>query len=147
MESALFYSSLLVYPAALIFIIYLAVNGTKKNHSLARESMLALILLSATLSGLIGFMYIPNKLLGISSDSLNFAIRVAIGVAFILVGLAMSNKIQKNFMLILGLLMIIFQAAYVFNNFGSYGAFIVVAIAFVALIFATIYLTKRQSNG
>lgn len=147
MELALTALSVLIYPAALVMIIYFAVNGTKKGHSMSREAMIALILLSATVSGLVGLTFLPNKLLGINSNSLNFGIRIATGVVLILFGILMKNKIQRNFILALGLILILLQSSYVFQNFGSYGALLVVALAFFALIGATIYLTRKHSNG
>jgi len=90
--------------------------------------------------------YLPDKVLMISSESVNFGIRVALGVALIIIGALLKNKLQKNFLLVLGLLMILLQMPYIFNNFGSYGALVVVAAAFVALVGGTVILTKRHQH-
>ena len=147
MALAFTFLSVLIYPAAIIMIVYFAVNGTKKGHSMSREAMIALILLSATVSGLVGLTFLPNKILGIESNALNFGIRIAIGVVLIIVGVIMKSKIQRNFILVLGLILIFLQSSYVFENFGSYGALIVVTMAFFALIIATVLLTRKHSNG
>ena len=66
----------LALPAVIVIIIYLAVNGTKKGHSISRDVMIAIILLSATVSGLVGLTFIPNKLLLINSNSLCWFINI-----------------------------------------------------------------------
>ena len=137
----------LALPAVIVIIIYLAVNGTKKGHSISRDVMIAIILLSATVSGLVGLTFIPNKLLLINSHSLSFGIRIAMGAALIIIGVLMKNKIQRNFILALGLILILLQSVYVFENFGSYGALIGVSMAFFALIIITVLLTRKHSNG
>jgi hypothetical protein len=96
---------------------------------------------------LVGLTFLPNKILGIESNALNFGIRIAIGVVLIIIGVIMKSKIQRNFILVLGLILIFLQSSYVFENFGSYGALIVVTMAFFALIIATVLLTRKHSNG
>ncbi len=145
-STSVFLLSLLAWPALVAYIIYLAVNMSKKNHSMVRETITGLVLLSATISGLISLTYLPEKVLMISSDALNFGVRVALGVALIIVGALLKNKLQKNFLLVLGLLMIISQVPYIFSNFGSYAALAVVATAFIVLVGGTVVLTRRHQH-
>ncbi len=145
--------SYLAFPALIAFIIYAIVkknkpnhSNNKLNHSMLRETITGLVLFSATISGLISLTYLPEKVLMISSESVNFGVRVALGVALIIVGALLKSKLQKNFLLVLGLLMILLQMPYIFNNFGSYGALVVIVIAFVVLVGGTVVLTKRHQH-
>ena len=143
----------LAFPALIAFIIILIVkksvpnhSNNKPNHSMVRETITGLVLFSAAISGLMSLTYLPDKVLMISSESVNFGIRVALGVALIIIGALLKNKLQKNFLLVLGLLMILLQMPYIFNTFGSYGALVVAAAAFVTLVRGTVILTKRHQH-
>jgi ABC-type Mn2+/Zn2+ transport system permease subunit len=138
--------SLLIYPALIALIIYLIVQATQKKRSLVRDAIIGFVMISAFVCGIISLFLLPNKVMNISSDSIIFAVRLATGVTILLVGLFIKNKLQKYFLLILGLLMIISQAPYVVDNFGSYGALIIVSIAFIAIIIATVVLTRKHSH-
>jgi ABC-type Mn2+/Zn2+ transport system permease subunit len=138
--------SLLIYPALIALIIYLIVQAAQKKRSLVRDAIIGFIMISAFVCGIISLFLLPNKVMNISSDSIIFAVRLATGVAILLVGLFIKNKLQKYFLMVLGLLMIISQAPYVVDNFGSYGALIIVSIAFIAIIIATVVLTRKHSH-
>jgi ABC-type Mn2+/Zn2+ transport system permease subunit len=138
--------SFLIYPALIALIIYLIVQATQKKRSLVRDAIIGFVMISAFVCGIISLFLLPNKIMNISNDSIIFAVRLATGVTILLVGLFIKNKLQKYFLLILGLLMIISQAPYVVDNFGSYGALIIVSIAFIAIIIATVVLTRKHSH-
>lgn len=134
----------LCLPAAVVFgAVFLATHSSRKNASLLHDIVLAAVLVSAAIAGLIALFNIPTKLMMLTSDNLIFAVRVFIGVAMVLIGLFLPNKIQKYFLMALGLFMLIVELPFVFTNFGSYGALLIVGIAFLALVGVTIWLTTR----
>lgn len=152
--------SSLAFPALIAFIIYAVVKKSQPNHSnskpnhsnnkpihsMVRNIIVSLVLLSATISGLISLTNLPAKILMVKSEAVNFGFQVAFGAALIIAGALLKSKLPKNFLLVLGLFMIIIQTPYVFSSFGSYGALAVVFIAFVALVAGTVILTKRHQH-
>jgi hypothetical protein len=146
--------SIFIYPAVIALIIYLVVKAsqrkktttTEKTTTTVRTAIIGFIMVSAFVSGLLSLFLLPNKVFNVQSDSIAFGIRVATAVVLLVIGSAVKNKLQKYFLLVLGLFMLVSQAPYVFENFGSYGALVIVGIAFIALIVATIVLTKRHNN-
>lgn len=136
----------LCIPAALVFgIVYVATHANRKT-SLLHDIILSAVLISASIAGLIALFNIPTKLLMLTSDNLIFAVRVFIGVALVLIGLFLPNKIQKYFLMALGLFMLIVELPFVFTNFGSYGALLIVGVAFLALIGVTVWLTMKGAK-
>lgn len=138
--------SILIYPAIIALVIYLLVQASQKKKTTVRNAIIGFIMISAFVSGTIALFLLPNKVFNVQSDAIAFGIRVATGVILLLLGLVVSNKLQKYFLLILGLFIMLSQAPYVIDNFGSYGALIIVGLAFISLIIATIVLTRRHSN-
>jgi hypothetical protein len=138
--------SILIYPAIIALVIYLLVQASQKKKTTVRNAIIGFIMISAFVSGTIALFLLPNKVFNVQSDAIAFGIRVATGVILLLLGLVVGNKLQKYFLLILGLFIMLSQAPYVISNFGSYGALIIVGLAFISLIIATIILTRRHSN-
>lgn len=136
----------MIYPAIIALVIYLLVQASQKKKTTVRNTIIGFIMISAFVSGTIALFLLPNKVFNVQSDAIAFGIRVATGVILLLLGLVVSNKLQKYFLLILGLFIMLSQAPYVISNFGSYGALIIVGLAFISLIIATIVLTRRHSN-
>ena len=151
--------SVFIYPALVALIIFVAVKASRKRTnttstsksaskptSPVRSAIIGFIMISAFVAGTISLYLLPNKVFNVQNDSIAFGVRVATAVVLLVIGLALKNKLQKYFLLILGLFMLITQAPYVFENFGSYGALVIVGLAFISLIVATIVLTKRHNN-
>lgn len=136
----------LAVPALLAFIVYLVVQAAQKKFTVVRTAIVGFVMVSAFVTGAISLLLLPDKVLNIKSEPIVFGVRVAFGVAIILIGLLLKNKLQKYFLLILGMVMLIAQAPYVINNYGSYGALIIVGLAFIALIVATILLTRKHGH-
>jgi hypothetical protein len=148
MDAFTIFGTLLSFiPFALIaLIVYLAVNFSKPNFSLLRNTIIITTILSALFSGVTAFYYFPTEVLGSTEGSLSFGIRVAFGVAVIISGLFLRNGIQKYFLLVFGLILLALQAPYIFDNFGTLGALFVVIMAFVALTGVTVWLTMRPKH-
>lgn len=135
---------ILMIPTALIFaIVYLATRRNRRQSSMLHDIFLVAILISASISGLIALYYLPTKLLGITSENIIFGIRVVLGVLMLITGLFLPNKFQKYLLMLLGIFILLVESPFVFSNFGSYGAFILVGIAFMALVGVTIWLSIR----
>ena len=137
----------LAIPAAIIFaIMYLATHNNRRRTSMLHDVFLVAILVCASISGVVALYYLPTKLLGVTSENIIFAVRVSLGVLMLIVGLLSPNKIQKYFLMILGIFMLLIEMPFVFTNFGSYGAFILVGLAFLALVGITVWLTLKGNK-
>lgn len=134
----------LAIPAAIIFaIVYLATHNNKRRTSMLHDVFLVAIIVCASVSGAVALYYLPTKLLGITSENIIFGIRVSLGVLMLIIGLVLPNKFQKYFLMLLGLFMLLVELPFVFTNFGSYGALVLVGVAFIALIAITVWLSTR----
>ena len=134
----------LAVPAAIIFaIVYLATHNDKRRTSILHDVFLVAIIVCASVSGVLALYYLPTKLLGFNSENIIFAIRVSLGVLMLIIGLALPNKFQKYFLMLLGLFILLVELPFVFTNFGSYGALILVGVAFITLITITVWLSTR----
>lgn len=132
-----------LFPVLLILLI---LYGQKHGFTNLGRIFLITIMTGAVLSGLISLFYLPTKLLNIDSENIASGIRMVSGVLLLIIGLILPSNLQKYFLMVMGLLMIAIQLPFIFTNFGSLGAFVLVGLAFVALVIVTIWLTKRSNQ-
>lgn len=124
-------------------VIYFAVNANAKSHTtVVRGIVISSVVLAAVPAGLIASYYLPIKLLNLGDDAA-FGMRLTIGSIMILAGVFLKNKTQRYFLLLLGLAIVLLQVPFVFSAYGTRGGLVTVAIAFMVLIVATIWLTLR----
>ena len=143
--SGLFFSFLPI--GFLILLVYAIVKATNSNinTTLVRGIVITLVIISAIPTGLITAYYLPTNVLNLGPDA-TFGMRLTIGSVMIISGIFLKNKTQKYFLLILGLSIVIFQVPYIWNAYGTKGGLVTVALAFVALISGTIWLTLRGKH-
>lgn len=137
----------LLIPAAVVFAAVYFATHNQRRTSMLHDVFLVAIIICAGVSGVVALYYLPTKLLGITSENIIFGVRVSLGVLMLIVGLVLPNKFQKYFLMLLGLFMLLVEMPFVFTNFGSYGAFILVGAAFIALIGITVWLSTRGSKN
>ncbi len=117
----------------------------KPQVSPLRSIIITLVILAAVPAGFIATFNFPNIVLGLGPNE-SFGIRITIGTIMLVAGLLLKHKIQRYFLLFLGLAIILVQAPDVFENYGSLGGLIAVGIAFLALVGGTIWLTMRPHH-
>jgi len=124
-------------------VIYFAVNANSKSHTtVVRSIVISSVILAAVPAGLIASYYLPIRLLNLGDDAA-FGMRLTIGSIMILAGVFLKNKTQRYFLLLLGLAIVLLQVPFVFSAYGTRGGLVTVAIAFMVLIIATIWLTLK----
>lgn len=117
-----------------------------KKLSGESEYMVALFTLLIAVTGLASLYSLPEHGFVIESEALIFAIRVALSVGVVLIGYKLGALIGKTLMLV-GVITLVFSMAYVFENFGDTGAFITVLLAFAALVYVAIRVSKKESKN
>lgn len=142
--SGLFFSFLPM--ALLVLLIYAAVKANSNSSaSIVRGLVLSLIIISAIPTGLIATYYLPTNVLNLGPDAA-FGTKLTIGSVMIVAGVLLKNKTQRYFLLLLGLAIVLMQVPFVFQAYGTKGGLVAVAIAFVALILGTVWLTLKGNK-
>ncbi len=137
-------------------IVYLAYrnratkNGksvSKSKHQQVRELLLFCLIVSAGYCGAVALLGLPANLLHLSSESAQFACKIITAVLLILIGLPFKG-LTRMFLMVIGVVMLVFALPFVFTNLGSIGAFILIALALAGLIAITvIYSHREKKNG
>lgn len=141
---------------AVLGIVYLAYrnratkNGkiviNSKQHQI-RELLLFCLVISAGYAGIVALLNLPVNLLHLSSESAQFACKIITAVLLILIGLPFKG-LTRTFLMVLGVIMLLFSLPFVFTNLGSIGAFLLIALALAGLIIVTvIYSHREKKNG
>lgn len=145
-EAAQVLYSLLLFAGFIFTIIYLATHSTRKQYTLLRDVVVNMFLICIGLTWIVVFYNLPYSLIKTSSETMVFGIRVLIGAILITLGAFIPNKLHKYFLMILGLLSLLIEIPFVFRNFGSIGALVIVGLALVSVITVPVYLHWRGQN-
>lgn len=140
---------------AVLGIVYLAYrnratksgkNINKSKHQQIRELLLFCLVVAAGYAGVVAFLSLPINLLHLSSESAQFACKIITAVLLILIGLPFKG-LTRMFLMVIGIVMLLFALPFVFTNLGSVGAFVLIALALIGLIAVTVIYSHREKNN
>lgn len=135
----------------IMFIVYLFARSHQKSKAARsmndREFILGMLAAAAGLAGLISLYELPVLLVSDerNSESAIFAIRIVIGISLLLVGLLLREFTGK-FLMVIGVIFMVLASPFLFENLGSFGAFLAVLFAFITLIAAAVHFNKKSRN-
>lgn len=135
----------------IIFIVHLFARSRQKGKAARpmtdREFILGMLAAAAGLAGLISLYELPAMLVSDdrNSEPAIFAIRIVIGISLLLVGLLLQEFTGK-FLMVIGVIFMVLASPFLFENLGSFGAFLAVLFAFIALIAAAVHFNKKSRH-
>lgn len=144
----------LIYLMIPVIIVVLIIRFTQhasgnnvQAHQLAiKELIIFCLVIAAGYAGIIGLLAMPKNLMDLNSATAEFAFKIIAGVLLVLIGLPFKG-ITRMFLMIMGIIMLVIALPYVFTNLGSIGAFVLIALAMVGLVAATILLSRRERKS
>jgi len=137
----------LFLPIVAVFaVVYVSTHTAHRQTSLLRDLVFSCVVISIAISWILAFYNMPPKLLNVYTPTLTFGIHIMLGALLIVAGALMPNRLQKYFLMGLGLFSVVIEIPFVFTNFGSYGALAVVGLALAALVGATLWLHLKGKH-
>jgi hypothetical protein len=115
-------------------------------HELStRQVVLGVVLSSAAYAGVAAFYILPTWLLSMNSESSIFAVRLIAGLIVLTAGLLLLRyRLASILLMAVGVLTILLATPYIFSNFGSAGALLVIFVVLIALIGLAVYFSKKE---
>jgi hypothetical protein len=125
--------------------------GTSVSELSPRQLTLGVLALAAGFAGIAALYVLPIWLFGLSDDvsgAAIFAIRLVSGVVVLALGLAvLRQKLVSGLLMAVGVITILMATPYIFENLGSKGILLVVFLVLVALVWLTVWLSKRGKTA
>lgn len=125
-------------------------NGTNKPVKLGlRELLLGCLMLCATVTGITGVVMIPKAVFDaddITKSSLALIVYITASLLFLILGVLLKNLTGK-YLMILGILLLIFSVVPFVSNMGKSAGFIAVLVAFIVLVALVVKSSKKENHG
>lgn len=136
-------------PAVILFFV--VHHSTRSNTGRPRrigikDLTLACLVIAAGYAGIISILAMPKSLLGLTSATAEFAFKIIAGVILVIIGLPFKG-VTRMFLMIMGVIVLFAALPYVFTNLGSVGAFVLIALAMVGLVVATVIMSQREKKN
>lgn len=143
----------LIVPVVIIYLIIKGVtyvlspsSGSGSSKQLSERDLLMGSL--SFLTGVVALMFayvLPDAILDQVGDTEEFTIRLGVAIVYILMSVIIKGEAGKP-LLVTGVFIAAMQTPYIFSNFGDVTTFIVLLVAFIALIYFGVRYGKQRQQ-
>lgn len=125
-------------------------NGrSSKPPSGLREVFLFSIICAATFAGLASIFLLPVAFLGVedfAGSGTALAVYLIASMAFLMLGMIFKDIVGR-FLMVMGIIILVFSVLPYVANFRSTGGFLLVLGVFILLVFLIVRASRKEHNG
>lgn len=114
-----------------------------------RELLLGSLMLAAAITGITGALMVPVGFLNvedIADSSTALVVYIVASMLFLIAGVVIKDLTGK-FLMILGIIMLLFSVLPFAANFGQSAGFVAVLIAFIVLVALIVRASRKEQHG